>query len=186
MNRLLKAFQRLRHRKGFGIHSPFAFSLIADVVGYPGHYYGDDLLRERVGNRRGLKRRRAWLLHRLVARLDPLAVVLPPDSPREMVEAAMIARTDRAPRSSLPAGDLRDVLMAASTDYLCAHSEDVARMLSTPGCTLLVYGDETAIARLTLRARADMPGGWALVDRLTAIYIASPGTPFIEYDVKLT
>lgn len=186
MNRLIKALQRRRHRKGFGIHSPFAFSLIADVAGYPGHYYGDDMLRATVGARRGESRRRAWMLHRLVARLDPATVVLPPGTLPELVEAVKIARTDRVPAGRLPEGKLRDVMMVADCDYLLRHNAEVTRLLTTPGCTLVAYGDEGAISRLTTQASADMPGGWALADRRTAIYIASARTPYLEYDVKLT
>lgn len=35
---------RFRHRKGYGIHSPFAFSLVTQVLYSPGHYYAYEWL----------------------------------------------------------------------------------------------------------------------------------------------
>lgn len=185
MRSLLKSLRRRRHRKGFGIHSPFAFTLIADVVGYPGHYYGDDLLRDQIGNRRGTLPRRAWLLHRIVARLDPSAVVFPAQTPQELVRAVRIARTDREPLTTFPEEEQSDLMVVADTDYLFAHSSVLSRILTTPGYILMAMGDEDSIERLSLRASVDMPGGWALVDRTTALFIVSASCPFIKYDVKL-
>ena len=36
--------RRFRHRCGYGIHSPFAFSLVTQVLYCPGRYYADDRL----------------------------------------------------------------------------------------------------------------------------------------------
>ena len=35
---------RFRHRRGYGIHSPFAFNLVTQVLYCPGRYYADDRL----------------------------------------------------------------------------------------------------------------------------------------------
>ena len=185
MNRLIRRLQRLRHRKGFGVHSPFAFSLIADVAGSPGHYYGDDMLRDLVGSRHGEARCRAWLLHRLVARLDPSVVVLPPGTPQMLADAVKIARTDRTPVESLPAGKLRDVMLVADCGWLAVH-EEADRLLTSPGCMLIAYGSDADISRLTVLVAEKMPGGWILADRRSAIYISSARTPLQSYDVKLT
>lgn len=186
MNRLIRRLQRLRHRKGFGVHSPFAFSLIADVAGSPGHYYGDDMLRDLIGARHGEARCRAWLLHRLVARLDPSVVVLPPGTPQMLSDAVKIARTDRTPVESLSAGKLRDVMLVAGCGWLANHEEETDRLLTSPGCTLMAYGSDADISRLSVLVAEKMPGGWILADRRTAIYISSARTPLQSYDVKLT
>lgn len=186
MNRLIRRLQRLRHRKGFGVHSPFAFSLIVDVTGSPGHYYGDDMLRDLVGARHGEVRCRAWLLHRLVARLDPTVVVLPSGTPQMLADAVKIARTDRPPVESLPAGKLRDVMLVADCGWLAVHDEETDRLLTSPGCTLMAYGSYADISCLSVLAAEKMPGGWILADRRTAIYISSARTPLQSYDVKLT
>ena len=69
---------RFRHRKGYGVHSPFAFRFITDVI-YESHpYYGYALLDRglplsmRLRVRRGLH-----LLLRIANHLQPSTIVLP-------------------------------------------------------------------------------------------------------------
>ena len=54
---------RLRHRAGFGVHSPWAFRLIRDVIGEELPYYAyDDLQREHpIGDKRTLRFCRLYL-----------------------------------------------------------------------------------------------------------------------------
>lgn len=182
---LCRHIQRLRHRKGFGVHSPFAFSLIADTAEYPGHYYGDDLLRATVGNRRGTLRRQAWLLHRLIARLDPECVVIPEGSPEAFARAAMIARTDRRPVPELPPARVSGLMLVASPGYLRSHPGETASLLSHPGNMLVVFSRERDLAGVPILARGNMPGGWALIDSRTAVLVTSSRTPYLEYQVSL-
>ena len=72
---------RFRHRKGYGVHSPFAFRFITDVI-YESHpYYGYALLDRglplsmRLRVRRGLH-----LLLRIANHLQPTTIVLPRDA----------------------------------------------------------------------------------------------------------
>ncbi len=60
---------RFPHRKGYGIHSPFAFSLVTQVLYSPGRYYAYDWLDELMPRwqRKFPSRRRACL--RLLFRL---------------------------------------------------------------------------------------------------------------------
>lgn len=60
----IKAIRRLRHRRGFGVHSPFAFSLITKVIEENFMYYSyaeiEQIRRERLQgklNRKILNRR---------------------------------------------------------------------------------------------------------------------------------
>lgn len=50
--------RRIRHRCGYGIHSPFAYSLVTQVLYCPGRYYADAWL---------YPRRERWLRPRLTA-----------------------------------------------------------------------------------------------------------------------
>lgn len=72
---------RFRHRKGYGVHSPFAFRFITDVI-YESHpYYGYALLDRslplpmRLRVRRGLH-----LLLRMANHLQPSTIMLPQDA----------------------------------------------------------------------------------------------------------
>lgn len=58
--------RRILHRRGYGIHSPFAYSLVTQVLYTPGEYYADERLypcRER------LMHPRRTAVHRLMFRL---------------------------------------------------------------------------------------------------------------------
>lgn len=101
-------------------------------------------------------------------------------------DAVKIARTDRIPADSLPEVMLRDVMLVADCGWLAVHDEETDRLLTSPGCTLMAYGSDADISRLSVLAAEKMPGGWILADRRTAIYISSARTPLQSYDVKLT
>ena len=80
----IKAIRRLRHRRGFGVHSPFAFNLITKVIEENFMYYSyaeiEQIRREKLQgklNRKSLNRRaeisfkKGSLLFRLVNRFTP-------------------------------------------------------------------------------------------------------------------
>lgn len=72
---------RFRYRKGYGVHSPFAFRFITDVIyeRHPFYAYreldGSLPLGMRLRRRRGLH-----LLLRLANHLQPRTIVVPPDA----------------------------------------------------------------------------------------------------------
>lgn len=72
---------RFRHRKGYGVHSPFAFRFITDVV-YERHpYYAYGELDASLPVSWRLRRRRGLhLLLRLANHLQPKSIVLPRDA----------------------------------------------------------------------------------------------------------
>ena len=72
---------RFRHRKGYGVHSPFAFRFITDVI-YEGHpYYAYRELDKKLPLSMRLRQRRGLhLLLRLANHLQPKTVVLPRDA----------------------------------------------------------------------------------------------------------
>lgn len=47
ISRMLERLRRIRHRNGYGVHSPFAYHFIKDVVYERGRYYAYAPLRER-------------------------------------------------------------------------------------------------------------------------------------------
>lgn len=72
---------RFRHRKGYGVHSPFAFRFITDVI-YERHpYYAYGELDRALPLPMRLRRRRGLhLLLRLANHLQPRTIVLPKDA----------------------------------------------------------------------------------------------------------
>ncbi len=71
--------RRLPHRRGFGVHSPFAYDFLTQVVYAPGRYYGYKRLDAQFSRKeRLLKARRVAvdrLLFRLANRWQPKSIV---------------------------------------------------------------------------------------------------------------
>lgn len=65
--------RRLRHRRGYGVHSPFAFTLITQVVYSPGRYYAYERLDALHSRADRLLRPRRRAVCRLLFRLANLA-----------------------------------------------------------------------------------------------------------------
>ena len=89
--RLSERFKRWRASKGYGVHSPLAFRIVKTVV-RPGReysYYGEERLR--VGREAPLLTRRAELLLRFVAQLQPSYVWVSPAMPEVFKEAVRLA-----------------------------------------------------------------------------------------------
>lgn len=89
--RLSERIKRWRASKGYGVHSPLAFRIVKTVV-RPGReysYYGEERLS--LGRETPLLTRRARLLLRFVAELQPSYVWVSPDMPEVMKEAIRLA-----------------------------------------------------------------------------------------------
>lgn len=69
-------WQRLRHSRGFGIHSPYAFRFITEVLHQPCRYYAYDSLPDDILNEHEWK-----LLVRLLVHFRPRTVSLGPGVP---------------------------------------------------------------------------------------------------------
>lgn len=72
---ILRKLSTLRHGRGFGVHSPLAYELIAAVLPDRPAYYADRTIKTLYTNKR--QRRMARVVVRLVARFQPHAAVAP-------------------------------------------------------------------------------------------------------------
>lgn len=111
---------RIRHRKGHGIHSPFAYSLVTQVLYNPGTYYAYALLDRLQPRYVRLFRLRPLAVHRLLFRLanyrQPQHIAVPGLTPIEwncLREGCRHAVID----PSLP---------STSADMLILHPQDAA------------------------------------------------------------
>ncbi len=77
---LTDAWQKLRHSRGFGIHSPLAFNIATEIIRCPYDYYAyteiDDYLRGAI--RISRLRRRCRMIFRLIARYSPKQALVSP------------------------------------------------------------------------------------------------------------
>lgn len=92
-------FSRLRHSRGFGIHSPFAYRFLTEVLRDSGMYYGHECLG-----------RRERLLGRLRAFVDPMQLApLAGVRPVEVVILGPASAFDaELPENTLYYADTRD------------------------------------------------------------------------------
>lgn len=175
---------RLRHRKGFGVHSPFAFTFLADTVGYPGHYYDDILLAEACDGLPRRLRRLARLVHRTVARMSPRAAVITQEVPAPLVVGAMLADSRLKPTAAIPAEFGPRTLMVATAPELSGREDILSRLLAAPDNILILTGTRLCPAP-ALQASEALRGGWQFSDTDTSIFISSDRTAPVELRVKL-
>lgn len=85
-------YKRLRHSKGFGIHSPFAFMLVNEIINCRYRYYGYDDIEPYIDSMKGCKQRRlARLLIRLVGRISFKKFVAIGETDEVLIKAVEIA-----------------------------------------------------------------------------------------------
>ena len=75
----IKSWTRLWQRRGFGIHSPYAYRLITEVIREKARFYAYDelayLQNENAHNDYKIKRKRARMLFRMVNRFQPTHIL---------------------------------------------------------------------------------------------------------------
>lgn len=142
------AFQRWRHTRGYGVHSPFGYQLVTRVI-RPGHvaYYGyADIDHALSGPHIGRLRREARMLLRLAAMLNPESIFLQ-NGAHPAYQAAVRALGTRT-------RIIRTSKQAATCDMICSLGDFIP--LDTLKQALSAPGHCVAIR--------DVPDGWA--DRL--------------------
>ncbi|MCM1067569.1 MAG: hypothetical protein NC418_08370 [Muribaculaceae bacterium] len=102
MPTLLKAFTRLRHSRGFGIHSPFAFRFVTEVLCQKLPYYGY----AEIGRDTRLR-----LLYRLMAEFRPRRVAIYSSTP-----APLEATVRRAAAKTVISRQEPDMVVADDLD----------------------------------------------------------------------
>ena len=73
-----RKIRKIRHRKGYGVHSPFAYGLITKVIEEKSGYYAykqiEDLHRT-LHDRQNFNKRKCRLLFRLANRFKPRCII---------------------------------------------------------------------------------------------------------------
>lgn len=70
-----KGVRKLRHRKGFGVHSPYAYSIITEVIEEKLPYYAYQRMKRSYGEGAPIPLKTAWLLFRLANRVKARRIV---------------------------------------------------------------------------------------------------------------
>lgn len=178
---MMESYRRLRHTYGFGVHSPFAYSLVTNVV-RPGRryaFYGYEDIDATFGSRvlPGV-RREARMLLRLAAFLRPREVFLPSG-----IHAAYHA--------SLHAAGVREIVrrpkLADRCDMICTHGDFLPEhllreCLSRPGSVVAIRDVPPAWAQRLFRSLGD---GLMILGRRNAVLIHRTDMQPLCYTMKI-
>lgn len=173
-------WRRLRHSRGFGVHSPSAYRFIREVLCEPLPFYGYELADAHAaawpGGSTGTR-----LLLRLLARFDPPAVALCLPG-RQAVPAAEIVRAT-CPRAVVAEG-------RADTPFWvvggCSRAQaETAAQAAAAGATLYLPAPTGEGDALLLETIARLPYGHTFVNGAGAtVYVGLRGAPRERFDVR--
>lgn len=161
MQAVLKRFRCWRHSRGFGIHSPFAYRFITEVLclsgGY-GYYAYSSAGRDR----------RMRLLVRLLAYFNPASVLIDLDGGAEKAEALV---REVLPHAAVNAGE---------PDFIISD-KDIAGLMP---CNALILGREAA--SVLASARSALGRGMTFFNgRDCAVVAALEHLPRQDFELKL-
>ncbi|MDE6296985.1 MAG: hypothetical protein K2L89_03980 [Muribaculaceae bacterium] len=177
------SYKALRHTYGFGVHSPFAFNLVKDVV-RPGRgyeWYGYEDIDAAINSRRaGYKiERQAKMFLRLLSFLNPGSLFLPlgidPLFHTAAVASGKKMRIERKPKS---ASECEMIATHESFIPLDRLKEHIAK----PGNSIVIMDlpDGWADALFEL-----LPEGLMLHSKRNAIIIHRPDMMKLSYNILL-
>lgn len=177
------SYRRLRHTYGFGVHSPFAYRMVKDVVN-PGRdyaWYGYEDIDASVNSRRaGIRlERQAKMFHRLVAFLNPRSLFLPLGIDALFYTAASTVssrmRIERKPKR------IAECQMVATHDDFLSL-EELKRHIAFPGNSLVMMNFPTGWAETLFES---LPEGLMLHSEHNAIIVNRPEMQKVAYTILL-
>ncbi len=171
--RFFERFKCWRHGRGFGVHSPYAFRMVSDVLHLPvsySYYQYRDIARERARLRAPVSLDEAFLIFRLVVEFQPAQVFIAARGPlhRLLCSIVHLAVPAAAIIRTLPDGDGR--LMVIAFDQLpFAVPRDAA-----------VYLSRAALPQLP----PALPHGHIYRNPRRAVIAPGSHIPFQTFDIK--
>lgn len=180
---LLCRCRQWRHRYGMGVHSPFAYRVVRDIIHDKSHYYVLPwFTRLTEGYPRRLKREYG-VIFRLIARLSPQGVRLSGGVEPQM--ESLVAMADRRP---IVGRGMGGYLPGKRILTICNASDLFdglpAGMLAAGNMALVRNLKEAPqVADAVLKA---MAGGWLFADKRMLIAVSDDGEPMNRIAVKMT
>lgn len=177
---IAESYKRWRHTRGYGVHSPFAFTLIERVVHPRGvRYYGYRDIDDACSASEHHVAEQARFLLRLLSTLRIESVYLPPSAHPAFIIAARCA--DHRMRVE------RDRELAGNCQLIGTRCEDISsealcRHLSTPGNVVCLDKTSHAVADRLFEGLSE---GLMFEGRDSLIIIARPHMQKVRYTVRI-
>lgn len=177
-------YKRLRHSKGFGIHSPFAFMLVNEVINCRCRYYGYDDIEPYIDLMKGSKQRRlARLLIRLVGRISFNKFVIVGEIDDVLIKAVEIADS----RVEIERG-VEEVL-SLSLIYvagLCDADEELSASMQVDGNVFVFDGlCDSELRKQYEYLVSECRHGVVFEDRDMSIVFVCNHLPFVKYSMMI-
>ncbi|MDE6028435.1 MAG: hypothetical protein K2G23_10215 [Muribaculaceae bacterium] len=178
-----RRYRSLRHTYGFGVHSPFAFRMVKDVVrpgrGYAWYGYEDIEAAVNSGKVSLKMEKQAKMFHRLLAFLNPSSLFLPQGiDPIFHVAASAIGKDMKIERKPKNAEGCQ--MIATHKDFI-----SLVRLkdhLSTPGHSIAIMDYPQSWTESLFSA---LPEGLMLYSRRNAIIIHRREMMKLAYSVMI-
>lgn len=169
-------YRRWRHGRGYGVHSPFAYHLITEVINQPCAYYAYEQLRAMPRRREAQD---AALLFRLAVHFAPSTVWISPGPARKAL-LHILRLADRNIRTT--ANPLEANMIIATADAL----PPLEASLRPSVVTVLLDCESAPAAVLAEKIKREATFGMSFShdQRHPWIFVAKPGLPRQDFVLK--
>lgn len=175
---MIEAYKRWRHTRGYGVHSPTAYTLVREVISQPYQFYGYAEIEAALAGHKHAARleRFCRLVLRLCNHLHPRTVFCSKTAP-EAVRTAI--------RCAVP-----DAVISADPSTPADLYIDTARILSPARIRRLLEADGIALLLLAIDDEADsiirrnLLHGLLLRSARHALVLTRSSMPFVSYSVN--
>ena len=177
-------YKRLRHSKGFGIHSPFAFMLVNEIINCRCRYYGYDDIEPYIDLMKGRKQRRlARLLIRLAGRISFKKFVIVGEADEVLIKAVEIADSRVAIEKGLD-GQLSSSLVYVAE--LCDVSKGLSASMQVDG-NVFVFGGlcDSELRNQYEAVVSECCHGVVFEDRDMSIVFVRSRLPLVKYSMMI-
>lgn len=177
---IARRYRRWCHRRGFGVHSPFAYRFVRDIIRTPAHYYAVVRFRRHVAPLPLVYRKEYALLFRLVARMAPEHIMLAGSVEMQLPPLLYLADSRAIFSHQLTDCQAHTLTILSSTD-----------LRRTVPHGLLADGNILVIRELTDYPQAlglmleMLKGGWVFHDSRMAILVSNSAERLNLLEVKM-
>lgn len=179
-------YKRLRHRKGFGIHSPFAFMLVKEIVDCRCRYYGYDDIEAFVSatSNSRLARKDARLLIRIIGRMPIERFVVSADNDMTSLMSSVVkVANSRLKVSEMPIDGAHNLVYVSNKIY---DTKVLRNLLSKDGNWVIFRGLKNEDMNNWYRSIvADCHHGVVFEDTDISIVVTNHKMPLVKYTMMI-